>query len=327
MKNIESATNPKIKLAAGLSKRSQREKTGLFVAEGVRLAEMAAASDWDIEYALVTERAAGEERVENILAQMEARETPVFLVPERVYAKASGTETPQGILLVVRQKKMLLEELATICPRSQSAGGFLLDKQALSASALRDRLCRKAKVDPSGLKISRRKSPASRSDSLDACAGKHMPCFVVLDRVQDPGNLGTILRTADAAGMDGVILLKGTVDAFSPKVVRAAMGSLFHLPIVMDVEEAAFLEFVASKKLSLCATALDATAKPHFAADFCRPSAIVFGNEGSGVSAQILERAEKIYIPMFGEAESLNVAVSSAIVLYEAVRQRHALSD
>ncbi|WP_294156851.1 RNA methyltransferase [uncultured Selenomonas sp.] len=310
MKKIESATNPKIKLAAGLAKRSQREKTGLFVAEGVRLAEMAAASDWDIAYALVTERAADEERVENILAQLEARETPAFLVPERVYAKASGTETPQGILLVVRQKKLLLEELAEFCSRSQSAGGFPPKK-----------------VRPAGVKIFGEKPPASRSDNINADAMKMSPCVIVLDRVQDPGNLGTILRTADAAGMDGVILLKGTVDAFSPKVVRAAMGSLFHMPIVMDVEEDAFLEFVASKKLSLCATALDATARPHFAADFCRPSAIVFGNEGRGVSAQILERAEKIFIPMFGDAESLNVAVSSAIVLYEAVRQRHALSD
>ena len=265
---IESASNPKIKRAAQLVRRSGREKASCFVAEGVRLAEMAAASDWNIDYALVTERAAKEERARAILARLEARDVPAFLVPERVYAKAGATETPQGLLLVVQQKYWTLNDL-----RHQDSSA---------------------------------------------------PCYVVLDRVQDPGNLGTILRTADAAGMDGVILLKGTVDAFSPKVVRAAMGSLFHLPVVLHVEEEAFLAFAEAEKLALYATALDATAKPHFAADFCRPSAIVFGNEGNGVSETVLERAERIYIPMFGGAESLNVAVSSAIVLYEAVRQRHA---
>ncbi|MCI6284963.1 RNA methyltransferase [Selenomonas sp.] len=268
MQKIESASNPKIKLAAGLAKRSQREKTGLFVAEGVRLAEMAAASDWDIAFALVTERAADEDRVQTILARLEARETKVFLVPELVYAKASGTESPQGVLLVVRQKRWALDDL---CGNS--------------------------------------------------------PCYLVLDRVQDPGNLGTILRTADAAGMDGVILLKGTVDAFSPKVVRAAMGSLFHVPVVADVTEDAFLAFAEARGLKVFATALDATARPHFAASFRGASAIVFGNEGAGVSERLLAHAERIYIPMYGGAESLNVAVSSAIVLYEVVRQRHALSD
>ena len=261
MQKIESASNPKIKLAAGLAKRSQREKTGLFVAEGVRLAEMAAASDWDIAFALVTERAADEDRVQTILAQLEARETKVFLVPELVYAKASGTESPQGVLLVVRQKRWALDDL---CGNS--------------------------------------------------------PCYLVLDRVQDPGNLGTILRTADAAGMDGVILLKGTVDAFSPKVVRAAMGSLFHVPVVADVTEDAFLAFAEARGLKVFATA-------HFAAAFRSASAIIFGNEGAGVSERLLAHAERIYIPMYGGTESLNVAVSSAIVLYEVVRQRHALSD
>lgn len=264
MKKIESAVNPKIKLAAQLAKRSSREKNGLFIAEGVRLAEMAAASDWRIAYALVTERAAGEARVQAILAQLVERNVDVFLVNERVYDKASGTETPQGVLLVVEQKRW----------------------------------------------------------TLDALRGM-TPCFVVLDRVQDPGNLGTILRTADAAGMDGMILLKGTVDVFSPKVVRAAMGSLFHVPVVSDVTEEAFLSFAAGQQLTCYATALDATAKPHFEASFHGATAIVFGNEGHGVSQGILERAEKIYIPMYGKAESLNVAVSSAIVLYEVVRQRH----
>ncbi|MDY4417197.1 TrmH family RNA methyltransferase, partial [Selenomonas sp.] len=98
-------------------------------------------------------------------------------------------------------------------------------------------------------------------------------------------------------------------------------------PVVADVTEDAFLAFAEARGLKVFATALDATARPHFAASFRGASAIVFGNEGAGVSEQLLAHAERIYIPMYGGAESLNVAVSSAIVLYEVVRQRHALSD
>lgn len=286
MQNIESPANPKVKLAAALARRREREKTGFFVAEGVRLAEMAAASDWGIAYALVTARAANEVRTRRILETLEAKQTPVFEVPERVYEKASGTVAPQGLLLVVEQQRKQLEELAL-----PSYGTH---------------------------------NPVERSSVPSAEETKTAePCYVVLDRIQDPGNLGTILRTADAAGLDGVILLKGTVDAYSPKVVRAAMGSLFHVPVVQEVTEAAFLAFAKAQNLKLYATALDLAAKPHFTATFSHASAIVFGNEGQGVSETLLSHAEKIYIPMYGGAESLNVAVSSAIVLYEVVRQRH----
>ena len=279
MQKIESPSNPKIKLAAQLAKRMAREKTGKFLAEGVRLAEMAAASDWDIDYALVTPHAAGEPRAAAVIAKLEENGVPVALVPESVYQKAGDTQTPQGLLLVLAQKKRSLEDLAR------------LTKTAAS--------------------------PA------DASAAVQPPCYVVLDRIQDPGNLGTILRTADAAGMAGLILLKGTTDIYSPKVVRAAMGSLFHLPVVSGVTEEAFLSFARESGLCLYATALDAKARPYDAADFTGPTAIVFGNEGQGVSEPLLASSETLYIPMYGGAESLNVAVSTAIVLYEAVRQRH----
>ncbi|WP_337374157.1 RNA methyltransferase, partial [Mitsuokella jalaludinii] len=106
------------------------------------------------------------------------------------------------------------------------------------------------------------------------------------------------------------------------KVVRATMGSLFHLPIVADVSAAEVAAFAEAADCQLLATALDALAKPHFAVDFRRGSLIAFGNEGNGVSEALLRAAAKVYIPMYGRAESLNVGVSSAVVLYEAVRQR-----
>ena len=281
---INSLTNPKIKLAAQLAKRMAREKTGKFLAEGVRLAEMAAASDWDIDYALVTPHAAGETRAAAVIKKLEENGVPVALVPESVYQKAGDTQTPQGLLLVLAQKKRSLADLARLT---------------------------KTSVSPTG------------TATAGASAAAQPPCYVVLDRIQDPGNLGTILRTADAAGMAGLILLKGTTDIYSPKVVRAAMGSLFHLPVVSGVTEEAFLSFARESGLRLYATALDAKARPYDAADFTGPAAIIFGNEGQGVSETLLASSETLYIPMYGGAESLNVAVSTAIVLYEAVRQRH----
>ncbi len=277
MIQIESLTNPKIKLAAQLAKRMAREKTGKFLAEGVRLAEMAAASDWDVGYALVTPHAAGEPRAAAVIATLEENGVPVALVPESVYQKAGDTQTPQGLLLVLAQKQRSLDDLARLT---------------------------KTSVSPTG------------TATAGASAAAQPPCYVVLDRIQDPGNLGTILRTADAAGMAGLILLKGTTDIYSPK-------SLFHLPVVSGVTEEAFLSFARESGLRLYATALDAKARPYDAADFTGPAAIIFGNEGQGVSETLLASSETLYIPMYGGAESLNVAVSTAIVLYEAVRQRH----
>lgn len=149
------------------------------------------------------------------------------------------------------------------------------------------------------------------------------PFYVVLDGVQDPGNAGTIIRTADAAGASGVILTKGSVDIYDEKTVRATMGSLFHLPVVSGVSAEELTAWAKERGLQLYAAALDVAARPHFSCDFTKPTAIVFGNEGNGVSTELLAQAETVYIPMYGTAESLNVGTSAAIVLYEAVRQRY----
>ncbi|SDF23703.1 TrmH family RNA methyltransferase [Sporolituus thermophilus] len=146
--------------------------------------------------------------------------------------------------------------------------------------------------------------------------------IVILDNVQDPGNIGTVVRTADAAGCCGVILTKGCADLFSGKTVRATMGSLFHLPVITGVTEQEVAAFLEQRNIRLLATALDASSLYHDV-DLRGPVAIVFGNEGAGVSKAILEKAdERVYIPLYGRAESLNVAVAAAVILYEARRQR-----
>lgn len=141
--------------------------------------------------------------------------------------------------------------------------------------------------------------------------------------VQDPGNLGTIIRSADAFGASGVIISKGTVDLYNPKVVRSTMGSLFHLPIITTDDEKETIEHLKRKNVKMIAT--DASAKKDcFAANLNGPVTILVGNEGSGLPEEIINLSDEIInIPMSGKAESLNVGISTAIVLYETSRQRN----
>lgn len=144
--------------------------------------------------------------------------------------------------------------------------------------------------------------------------------LIALDGVSDPGNVGTIFRTADAFDC-GVIVLEKTSDIFNPKTVRASMGAIFRLPVArMNRRE--FLKLMRERNFQVTATAPDSSAKIYFDCDFTGKSAIVFGNEAEGVSAEIFRAAEKIYIPMPGRAESLNVSAAAAIIISEVVRQR-----
>ncbi|OGC35180.1 hypothetical protein A2311_03110 [candidate division WOR-1 bacterium RIFOXYB2_FULL_48_7] len=140
--------------------------------------------------------------------------------------------------------------------------------------------------------------------------------------IQDPGNLGTIIRSADALGAGGIILSKGTVDLYNPKVVRATQGSLFHLPLVIVENDSQALAALKNHQVKILAATLR-NAKDITAIDL-RPSvAIVLGNEGAGLPDEIVTLAdEKIKIPMPGGAESLNVGMAATVMLYEALRQR-----
>jgi TrmH family RNA methyltransferase len=145
--------------------------------------------------------------------------------------------------------------------------------------------------------------------------------LVICDGIQDPGNLGAIIRTADATGADGVLLLPGTCDAFMPKALRASAGSIFRVP-VLYVEREGLAGLLRKMGVRLAVTALDG-ADPLFDADLKGPIAFVFGNEASGVSAELKGASDlRLRIPLRGGAESLNVAASVAVCLYEALRQQ-----
>lgn len=145
--------------------------------------------------------------------------------------------------------------------------------------------------------------------------------ILVLDAVQDPGNVGTLLRSAEATGVSQVICVTGTVDVYSPKVVRAAMGGHFRLPIVQDVDWNAVPTLLIDADNVYAAAA--AATMPYYAADWRQPSALIVGNEANGVSEAGLAVATKlISIPMTAAVESLNAAVAGSVILFEAQRQR-----
>ncbi|MDM5330771.1 RNA methyltransferase [Neobacillus sp. CF12] len=139
--------------------------------------------------------------------------------------------------------------------------------------------------------------------------------YLLIDAVQDPGNLGTMIRTADAAGIDAVIVGKGSVDVYNSKVLRSGQGSHFHLPIIRgDLNE--WIEKLNAKNISVYGTALEgASAYTDISTD--DSFALLVGNEGSGVNKELLEKTTaNLYIPIYGKSESLNVAVATGILLY-----------
>ena len=144
-------------------------------------------------------------------------------------------------------------------------------------------------------------------------------CWVVLDRVRDPGNLGTILRTADAVGAQGVILVGDCVDAFSVETVRASMGAVFNIDLVRMTEEE-FIEAARSSRFTSLGTALPASVD-YREARWSTPLLLLMGNEQSGLSAKMMDCADQlIRMPMLGRSDSLNLAVATGLCLYEYLR-------
>ena len=252
-------SNAKLKFVQKLHQKKYRTQEKLFLAEGLRLCEMALKFSC-VEFGFYTEEFLKDMRAKNLVAELEKIST-MYKISTAEFSKISETETPQGILLVVKQNLKSAEEV--------------LQKNFV----------------------------------------------VVLDDVQDPGNVGTILRTAEAFDC-GIILLEGSADIFNSKVVRSSMGAVFSASAV-NMTRKNFSNLMREKNFEIVSTALDNTAEIYFNHEFKNKTAIVFGNEGEGVSAEILNASKKIFIPMFGTAESLNVATAAAIIISEAVRQKN----
>ncbi|MFT9848936.1 TrmH family RNA methyltransferase [Aneurinibacillus sp. REN35] len=147
--------------------------------------------------------------------------------------------------------------------------------------------------------------------------------LLVLDKLQDPGNVGTLIRTADAAGFDGVVIGEGSADLYNSKTIRSTMGSLFHLPIWQE-NVSSFIARAREQhpQLRVIGTSLTES-KMYTDISYAGDVALVIGNEGSGLSAEVLAQSDQnVIIPIHGQAESLNAAIAGSILMYEAVRQR-----
>lgn len=147
--------------------------------------------------------------------------------------------------------------------------------------------------------------------------------FLGLDRVQDPGNMGTLLRTAEAAGAHGVLTLGGSADVFSPKVLRSSMGSAFRLPVLTNLTPEALITLKTEHHLQLVAAAGEGDLS-YTSYDWRQSTLLLLGNEGRGVDPGLMEQCDALLrIPMANQVESLNVATAGAVMLFEAARQRH----
>lgn len=146
--------------------------------------------------------------------------------------------------------------------------------------------------------------------------------YLILENLQDPGNLGTILRVCDAVKVDAVIMSRNCVDLFNPKVVKATMGSLWHLPIVVAHELEPIIQKMNEKNISVYGAYLT-DSKEMYEFDYQEGTCFVIGNEGKGISNELIQVCkERVRIPMPGRSESLNASIATSVLLYEALRQR-----
>lgn len=254
---ITSTSNSQVKHVMKLKNKSRdRKEEGLFLVEGIKMYREAP-EGW-IEKTYVSR-----EFLEKPEAKiLQGREYEV--VENHVFRAMSDTQTPQGILCMVKMPSYRLEDLI------------------------------------------------SRED----------PLLMILENIQDPGNLGTIIRTAEGAGVTGVVMSSGTVDLFNPKTIRSTMGSIYRMPFRYEEDLPGLVKQLAGSGITSYAAHLNGTSW-YDEMDYRKGTAFLIGNEANGLSDQLAKAAgDYIRIPMAGKVESLNAAVASLILMYEASRQR-----
>jgi len=269
VKEITSLANPVIKDIKGLSQKKNRESSGHFMAEGLKLVIDALDTGWHIDTLIYAKSAKGKPLVDKVAARTVAAGGLVLEVTEKILSSITHRDNPQSVVGIFQARWM---PLAQVKPKASET-------------------------------------------------------WVALDRVRDPGNLGTIIRTADAAGASGVILIGETTDPFALETVRATMGSVFAIPVVRT-SPADFLKWQRTAGVSVVATHLKGAVdyrKPDFSA---RPVVILMGNEQAGLPDDLAEAADiRVRIPQQGRADSLNLAVATGIMLFEARRHLLKLED
>ncbi len=235
----------------------------------------------------------------------------VFLEGARLVRDSLGSELlPQRCFHVPEPA----EDISTLLPALAARGVQLFPVTPAVLKSLSDT------VSPQGIVLLAQRPPQSAEAFWKKLPTE--PLVVVLDRVQDPGNLGTILRTAEAAGADALLTLAGSADVFSPKVLRASMGSALRLPVLAGISRQDLVAAVRQSSWRMLAASGNGGGS-HRDVDWRGPLLVVLGNEGSGVEPDLLAACqERVRIPIRSTVESLNVATAAAVLLFEAAHQR-----
>lgn len=256
---ITSPSNSTIKNIKSLLYKKYREEHGQYIVEGEKTVLEALVSDSTLDMIVFSE-------TYNHYPILQAVNPGIqcFRVKEQIFKQLSDTQSPQGVLAVVRQKKYDLQQ------------------------AVRQNIC----------------------------------FLVILDAIKDPGNLGTIIRTVDAAGGDGVVLINDCVDPYNPKAVRSTMGSILRVPIYRETKAENLLEIINRAGHHIAVSDLGGADVFTWRGGYDK-TALVIGSESHGVSEEVRVRAHSlIRIPMMGGAESLNASVAAGILIYEIFRKR-----
>ncbi len=302
---ISSASNAQIRRAAALLARSKaRREEQAFVIEGLRLFMD---TPQNLIEAVFVDRSAAAQmgrdggRLAKRLEALAAQGAVLYQIPDGLMAKVSDTAAPQGILAVVRRPQWTFGDLL-------GSGGMRMpgSQAGLRADA--------AEVSVSG------RPGTERNDGGAAPS----PLLLILENVQDPGNLGTMFRTAEAAGVSGILMNRGTVDVTNPKTVRATMSAIFRVPFLVEesADFAGTLVRLKAEGVRLYAAHLDGTAA-YDRFSYIEGCGFLIGNEGNGLTPETVALADDLVkIPMCGQIESLNAAMAAGILLFEAARQR-----
>ncbi|MBQ7774829.1 MAG: RNA methyltransferase [Lachnospiraceae bacterium] len=259
---ITSVANARVKqVVAWQTKAKERKKDKVFLAEGLKMFEEAP-TDWIKE--IYIEETALEKLNRESSIYNKLQKIGYEVVSEEVFNKMSDTQTPQGILTVLKRPEYQLENLLQV----------------------------------------------------------ENPLFVLLEDLQDPGNLGTIVRTGEGAGVTAVLMSKNTVDIFNPKTIRATMGSIYRVPFLYVEDVEATIKHLHNVNVKTYAAHLDG--KDYYDSfSFKEGTVFLIGNEGNGLKKSTADTAfAYLKIPMEGQVESLNAAIATSLLMYEAHRQR-----
>ena len=242
-----------------------------------------------------------QERKNELLVYKHGKRLPrIIEVTENVFMQLTDVKTPQGVLAVIR--KNIEDNVSDFEDENENKNENENENENKNKNdALKD--------DVNSRKIDCLNKINTGADYI-----------LAVDGVQDPGNLGTIIRTADSANLKQILVSKDTVDAYSPKVIRSTMGSIYRVKIVECENLADVLNELKKHKFQIVSTSLD-TENSIYDIDY-RKKVVVIGNEGNGVSKEIQDLSDyKVKIPMLGKTESLNASVATGIMIYEYVRQ------